>query len=61
MIFSGISNRGLFREAYMTKTKRVETNKTEKSSIKIDKKQAKSEKNTSPKQIAKRFLQETLE
>ncbi|MCK4529970.1 MAG: hypothetical protein KAU44_02240 [Candidatus Marinimicrobia bacterium] len=45
----------------MAKTKSVETSKTEESSTKIDKKQAKSEKNTSPKQIAKRFLQETLE
>ena len=61
MIFSGIANRGLFREGYMAKTKSVETSKTEDTSTKIDKKQAKSEKNTSPKQIAKRFLQETLE
>ncbi len=54
MIFSGISNRGLFREAYMAKTKRVETSKTEDISIIMDKKQAKSEKNTNRKTFSAR-------
>ncbi len=49
MIFSGISNRGLFREGYMAKTKRVETSKTDDMSIMMDKKQVKSEKNTNLK------------
>ena len=53
MIFSGIANRGLFREGYMAKTKSVETNKTEDISIMMDKKQAKSEKNTNPKTNSK--------
>ena len=61
MFFSGITNWVLFREGYMAKTKSVETSKTEDTPTKIDKKQAKSEKNTNPKLIAKRFLLEPLE